>query len=376
MTIWIIIIALSVCASVIMVWPLMTRRRISEQNSEAYDIAVYKDQLSELELELERNLISEVEAEHTRYEIHKRILAASEGTHAKSTSSSKLPGLVVWVLVILIPISGVALYLEFGSPRIEDYPLAERTDIQPVQMSGDSNQSDMPNMDEVLDRLQERLEQTPDDVKGWSLLARAMMSSQRYDEATNAYKKKYDLTGQINDKADYAEALLMIGDGTITPEIMEIFQEVLQANPLDARSRFYIGMADIQNNNVTSALQIWTDLLYISADDAPWVEAVKAQIDISAGEAGIDLGALVASQEIRDLAKQASIEPAQSDHARQKALEEQDEMIRSMVEGLASRLRDDPNDPEGWKRLIQSYTVLGEDEKADHARTMLEKYSK
>jgi len=376
MTIWIIIIALSVCASVIMVWPLMTRRRISEQNSEAYDIAVYKDQLSELELELERNLISEVEAEHTRYEIHKRILAASEGTHAKSTSSSKLPGLVVWVLVILIPISGVALYLELGSPRIEDYPLAERTDIQPVQMSGDSNQSDMPNMDEVLDRLQERLEQTPDDVKGWSLLARAMMSSQRYDEATNAYKKKYDLTGQINDKADYAEALLMIGDGTITPEIMEIFQEVLQANPLDARSRFYIGMADIQNNNVTSALQIWTDLLYISADDAPWVEAVKAQIDISAGEAGIDLGALVASQEIRDLAKQASIEPAQSDHARQKALEEQDEMIRSMVEGLASRLRDDPNDPEGWKRLIQSYTVLGEDEKADHARTMLEKYSK
>ena len=39
-------------------------------------------------------------------------------------------------------------------------------------------------------------------------------------------------------------------------------------------------------------------------------------------------------------------------------------MIRGMVESLAARLEEDPDDPEGWRRLARSYTVLGEPEKA------------
>ena len=41
--------------------------------------------------------------------------------------------------------------------------------------------------------------------------------------------------------------------------------------------------------------------------------------------------------------------------------------IRSMVERLADRLKDEPNDLKGWQRLARAYQVLGEKEKAEDA---------
>ena len=42
-------------------------------------------------------------------------------------------------------------------------------------------------------------------------------------------------------------------------------------------------------------------------------------------------------------------------------------MIRGMVEGLAARLEDSPDDLDGWLRLVRSYKVLNEQEKARKA---------
>jgi len=47
--------------------------------------------------------------------------------------------------------------------------------------------------------------------------------------------------------------------------------------------------------------------------------------------------------------------------------DEQLEMIRGMVGGLAARLEDEPNDAEGWRMLGRSYGVLGEPEKSAEA---------
>lgn len=46
------------------------------------------------------------------------------------------------------------------------------------------------------------------------------------------------------------------------------------------------------------------------------------------------------------------------------APEDRQVMIEAMVEGLAARLADNPDDPEGWIRLFQSRQVLGQTEKA------------
>ena len=42
-------------------------------------------------------------------------------------------------------------------------------------------------------------------------------------------------------------------------------------------------------------------------------------------------------------------------------------MIRGMVDRLATRLKDNGNDVEGWLRLVRAYMVLGERDKAQAA---------
>jgi cytochrome c-type biogenesis protein CcmH/NrfG len=49
--------------------------------------------------------------------------------------------------------------------------------------------------------------------------------------------------------------------------------------------------------------------------------------------------------------------------------EQRQQMVQGMVEGLAARLAENPDDPAGWRRLIRSYAVLDEQDKAREALT-------
>ena len=46
---------------------------------------------------------------------------------------------------------------------------------------------------------------------------------------------------------------------------------------------------------------------------------------------------------------------------------ERAKFIRSMVARLAARLKEQPGDAAGWRRLARAYSVLGEPEKAAEA---------
>jgi len=47
-------------------------------------------------------------------------------------------------------------------------------------------------------------------------------------------------------------------------------------------------------------------------------------------------------------------------------------LIQSMVDRLAEKLEENPNDRMGWERLIRAYEVLGDTEKAEAAKARLE----
>jgi cytochrome c-type biogenesis protein CcmH len=48
------------------------------------------------------------------------------------------------------------------------------------------------------------------------------------------------------------------------------------------------------------------------------------------------------------------------------------QMIRGMVERLAARLQDNPDDLEGWRRLARAYQVLGDTAKASAAQARID----
>jgi len=86
----------------------------------------------------------------------------------------------------------------------------------------------------------------------------------------------------------YGGALVLANDGTVSSEARAAFDEALKKNPFDNRSRFYIGVAQVQTGEARGALQTWTDLIATSPVDAPWLPQVRAHIAEVAGKVGID----------------------------------------------------------------------------------------
>lgn len=371
---WFAIAILALGTLALLILPSLRRKPADSEpgSRQDFDIAVYKDQLAEVDRDVERGLISDSEAETVRLEIQRRLLYAADQASATGDGEPMGPGLVIPGLSLLAFVGAFALYLHLGSPGMPDFPFAARGNLEDAPAMASSAHS----VDDAIAQLEARLKDNPDDVEGWMTLGRSYLSMERYPEAQKAFLSLYDLTGDIHAKAEYAEALILGSDAQVTPEALEIFQEVLNADPFDPKARFYFGVAAAQQGNLEGALQIWTDLLHLSPADAPWISIVRSQINKAADEAGVDPATIQPTPSVAKLAKDAGLGgiapsgPSQEeiDAAQEMTADEQMEMIRSMVQRLADRLEENPEDYEGWMRLAQAYEVLGEVDKAAEAR--------
>lgn len=86
---------------------------------------------------------------------------------------------------------------------------------------------------------------------------------------------------------------------------------------------------------------------------------ILSKLDATAADLGLDLVAGPAT----------SSGPSQEDIAAARSLstEDQARMIEGMVAGLAAKLEDNPDNPDGWVMLVRSYSHLGETAKASDA---------
>lgn len=375
---WLTFAGITLGVLAILVVPSLRKARQDEPTSRKdFDTAVYKDQLAEVDRDVERGVISETEAVTARLEIQRRLLTATGASAGSESTALASSAYAIPVLSIAAVAAAFFLYLDLGSPGEPDYPYALRADVAEAAAMAEN----APDMEEAVARLEARMETTPDDPEGWMMLGRTYLTLERYTDAQRAFLKLYEVTGDIQAKAEYAEALVMGSDAQVTSEALDIFQEVLSADPFDPKARFYFGVAAAQQGNLNGALQIWTDLLHLSPTDAPWVPIVQQQIQRAADETGTDPSALKPTEMAAKLAEAANIQsssmatpslpgPSQEDveNAQQMTSDEQMEMIRSMVQRLADRLEADPSDHAGWLRLAQAYDVLGETEKAENAR--------
>jgi cytochrome c-type biogenesis protein CcmH len=117
-------------------------------------------------------------------------------------------------------------------------------------------------------------------------------------------------------------------------------------------------------------------LLALSPADAAWLPVTREHLQQAARRAGIDPATIQPSAEARELATTVAPMPPPSTGdaaaAKEMSTEDRGRMIRGMVERLAARLRDNPDDLEGWRRLARAYQVLGDTDKASDAHAKIE----
>ncbi len=384
MMFWLFAGLLALAIFLVLLLPLLSGARSSVSRAE-YDINVYKDQLVELEKDAADGRIGQSELAAARLEIQRRLLAADEEASRLIPKRSKGGSLPIIMTAVTVPVLAFAFYNETGSPEIPNFPLAERTDIQTA--NEDTGQAPMA---ELARSLEERLLENPDDGRGWVLLGQTYATIGDPRKAAAAFQKAVPLSNRHPEVlADWAEARLMARSGEFTTEIFADFIEAREKDPTLPKPWFYIGLDKAMGDDLEGAAQIWTDLLAIVSENALFSDAVREQIARAAEQGGFDAADLKPSETAKNIAlgmKTSLLEnssassslaapgPTQEQMKAAGEMSAEDRMafIQSMVNRLAEKLEENPNDRTGWERLIRAYEVLGDTEKAQAAKARLE----
>jgi cytochrome c-type biogenesis protein CcmH len=342
---WFIALSIAVLAALLISAPLFMAGA-AESPAFSNDAEVYRDQIAEIDRDEKSGLIGASEAVQARAEIARRLIAVSEQGSAQAPARSlKRPVALVIVafLCLVLPAGGSLLYARMGNPDEPDQPLAERM------------QSPRPDINILIAKMENHLVDSPEDGKGWELLAPIYMRQMRAADAANAYRNAIRYLGETGARwGALGETLAAAAQGQVTKDARTAFEKALSLDPSDPRARFYVALADAQAGQLDKAKSEFEALAKDSPADAPWQDVLKAQIaQIAADKANA----------------KAPGNPNAADIAAANGLNSEDraQMIRTMVETLDERLKTDPNNFDGWMRLIRSYSVLGERDKAADA---------
>lgn len=336
------------------------------------DMAVYRDQLKEVDRDLARGVLTEAEAEAVRTEVSRRLLEADRRgrPHASASEGRILPAAVIVVALLLA--GSFLLYGRIGAPGVADLPMAERLASLDAAARSRASQAEAeerarallpeaPPADqsflELMDRLRAALADRPNDVQGLTLLAENEARLGNYTAAREAQERlvaAYGADAPMGERVALLDLMVFAAGGFVSPEAEAVLSSILSAEPENETARYYAGLLFSQNGRPDRAFPIWRRLLETSAPDAPWVPVLRAEIEGVAAAAGVNYS----------LPDQRGPTATDMAAAQDMTDEERQEMVRGMVEGLAERLASDGGPPEDWARLIGALSVLGETERA------------
>jgi cytochrome c-type biogenesis protein CcmH len=336
MTLWFVFALMTVAAIFAVLWPLS--RGTSAASAGGNEAAVYKDQLAEIERDAAAGTIGLAEAEAARVEISRRLLAAEDDRRdAPSRANLGLRRASAIAALVGLPAAAVTFYLSIGSPMLGDYPLAARTRM------ADANQP----IDNMVAQVEAHLEKNPTDGRGWTVLAPVLARLGRFDDAVRAYRNVIAYAGDSADRrADLGEALAGAAGGVVTAEAKAEFERAVAQNADEPKANYFLGVAAEQDGRQADAAAIWQGMLAKAPADAPWRPLLQ--------QALARVGAPVAPALSNDTMAAA----------RDMNEEDRGAMIRGMVDRLATRLKQDGGDVEGWLRLVRAYMVMGDRDKA------------
>ncbi|MBF5079860.1 c-type cytochrome biogenesis protein CcmI [Paracoccus sp. NBH48] len=375
---WILAAALTAITALAILSPLR-RGRGGAAPAAAYDLRVYRDQLAEVERDLDRGVIGPDDAQRLRAEIGRKVLDADR--RAALSAPATRGGRALWPAVALVAMlaGAVALYLREGVPGAPDMPLAERfaaadaayrdrpTQAEaeaaaPARPAPDLSQAD-PEYLAMIDQLRDAVGRNPDDQQGLALLASNEMRLGNLAAARAAQQRLVDLRGDQADAVQLMQLATLMVDaagGVVTPEAEAVLRRALTLDPTQPQARYLQGVLLIQNGRPDRAFPLWRGLLDEGPEGAPWIAPIRAAIQ--------DLAWLAGDDEYRAPAPPAADLPGPDADALAAAEdlspEDRARMIQDMVDRLQQRLATEGGSPEEWARLIAALAMLDQRDQA------------
>ncbi len=253
-----------------------------------------------------------------------------------AVSTDDRPRRLALAVLAAVPLAALGLYLLVGRPDLANDAVMKA-------------QREMRDYVTLVAELERRVAQRPDDPEGHRLLALSQAELGRYGDATKNYERAIALgvkTAEIF--ASYGEALTLLHNN-VTPEAMDAFDQALALDPKNQQALYYRASGFFAAGDAARAVADWKRLAALVPAGSPLADAINRNVALAEKMPSPSNGGLT------DL-------PAEQQRA----------AIEAMVARLAARLDAEspagPHDLEGWVRLVQSYEVLGETDKANAAR--------
>ena len=270
--------AAAVMALVVLAWllrPLLRRAQgASSASRQVLNAAIYRDQLAELERDRADGSLAESDFEQARVELQRRLLEDASVADALPVAphSAKRTALTV---ALLLPLSAALMYAWLGNPAA----------MQP----GDAqHQVSAGQMDELVAKLDARLEKNPNDPQGWAMLGRTYKALRRFDEAEKAFMRAGDLMNQDAVLlAEYADLLAVRANGNLEGRPLQLVQQALKIDPENFMALALAGTAAYNRQDFPEAARYWGQLLRLLPPDSEDAKSLSATLaDIAAKSGG------------------------------------------------------------------------------------------
>jgi len=293
---WLICMAMLVVALVFVLPPALRAEASKSQDENERrnaNIAIYRDQLGELEADLRNGIVSEEQYAQDHDDIERRLL--EDTTTVKDTrkpvalsANARKHAYMVGIGLALV---AVIFYLRVGSPdAIAGGNVARTGGFATTMPAGPSAPSaasgaapaerSQAQIEANVAALAKRLQANPADAQGWTMLARSYSSMERFGEATGAYAKATELTPNDADLwAEYAFASAMAGGRKLEGKPMELVDRALKIDPNNAKALGLAANAAYESKNYQKAIDYWQRMLKQMPPDSEVTETITSRIN-------------------------------------------------------------------------------------------------
>ena len=274
----IVAVAMVALALAWVLWPLLQPTTSRSVEHVAANVTIFKDQFADLDADLARGILSAEQYAESKRELERRLLDEARGS--ESALAERRPHRAYAVVVALIaPIAAAALYWQIGTPGA----LSSQTAV-----AQDANQPTPEQINAMIAKVKQRLEKEPDNVEGWTILARTHYAMGNFQEAAVAYAALASLVPYDADLlADYADALAMSQGKSFAGKPMELVQLALKIDPTQWKALAMAGSEAFERKDYKAAADFWQRLQDAAPADSPIRERLKASIDEARSLAGM-----------------------------------------------------------------------------------------
>jgi len=326
-------------------YALLRTQKGNGVSSERLNAEIHRDQLKALENDLARGVINQQDFETTRDELQLRLLDDTQSCEAVTTAdhgSFWTPKRTSLAIALTLPVLALTFYWQLGAPGA----------INPVAAS----RFEDPQIRQMVESLETKLKANPNNPRGWAMLARSYKIMGRLDEAEQTFSKVGDAINTDPDlMVELADLMAVKSNSEIEGKPLELVNKALQINPKHPMGLMMSGVAAYRRSDFKMAIGEWEKLLAVLEPGSPDAQQVQGNIDDARAKAGLP-GAVANNQ--------AGMLPPVSVEA---TANTSPEMVNQMVDRLAARLKDNPDDLPGWARLAHAYKVQGRLQDASRA---------